>query len=291
MALTPKKTALAVGLAVVLAAGAVTAAVWWSDDPAVCGEDDDWTGHFEQNSSDSGQVELVEQGIVPVQRDGFDLLSYGFVVKNRSRDIATNIHLEYNITDDTGSPAFDRARSLKIMVPILLPGEEAGMGDYLVPTTESPDTVLDLDYSSLKLKLTGYQATSWTAAEDVVLDQLTPEVTDLVLPDAEMFEPAEDAGDADYVVMSEDPQSISYAIESSYCGPFWSYGRSAVLFRDHNGDIIGGMPSAVGPLAKYSPGRTEIEQDVAMLPDGITPERTIVHPYPIPETFPVRIYN
>jgi hypothetical protein len=169
-----------------------------------------------------GGIEVAEKGV-----SSSGLASIGAVLRNSSDHIAyrTRVTLNVVVSVDGLPPGPIQGPSMTVEIPVMLPGQRVGVGRPLIRVSATNKVVsADVDL----------QTTTW-------------------LPNGALggFTPTTDTYESTSRVSSSLPaDAVRYTERSTNCRPLSSR-RTAVVFRDANGKIVGG--DLVPPDGKGNP--------------------------------------
>lgn len=165
---------------------------------------------------DGGEVEVVDQGFttwthVFGSSTSEELFSYGVVVENTSDHVAVNTTVEVRAVETTDTGGLPGPGEFRI--PILLPGQQFGVGATGGDPPELPDLAVEVD-----------QGEWWPMDHDLV------EFPEVSVDEVQVMRMS---GQGDSGI------SLEVALDSDYPSPFGEQYRYAV-FRNSEGEIVGG---------------------------------------------------
>lgn len=181
---------------------------------------------------------------------GLHAYSYGVMVENTGDHVALDTKVEVRIAGNRQEH----------VIPVLLPGQRFGIGDEAdldQKWTEEPDVAIDAGYW-------------WPAAHDVI------EYAAMTTRDIITLEREFGSLELRFTISSDYPVTVGN-VASRF--PYETYAVPYVVFRDADGDIIGGASGEVSTSVPpgLSFGRTSANVSGVLRPDDIDHARTSVY--------------
>lgn len=234
----------AMGGAALLVVGGLAAVVWVRSNDVDCGRSAG-TGVTSASavSSDGEELKVAEFGAWGYGiGEGYEKMSFGVVLENPSRDVATNVRFSYHFLDSEGGPGLDpqlESDGGQLTVKVIQPGQGIGIGGFA--DTVSGEPALDgkdlfhVDYEHLRIKVEVESAEWWPVHNDRF--DFAP-----VSATVDGFELGEDAGLPGGEQLPT--ATVDYSLTISDCVPN-NLVNATVLFRNATGEIIGGSDGIV----------------------------------------------